>query len=88
MQVEAILVAEGLNDILTAHLIPSAFIVQESIIGQGHFGQVCRGKLTIHDINVDKVVALKSLKCECKPSDSLALGIPPALETPLALEKN
>lgn len=67
MKVEAILLAEGINDVLLAHLIPANYITQDAVIGQGHFGQVHKGKLIIPEIGVNKVVAIKGLKGR-KPS--------------------
>ncbi|XP_067948106.1 uncharacterized protein [Watersipora subatra] len=61
-QVQSILIEENLNEPLLAHIIPASFLSQESIIGQGHFGQVYKGKIYIPGKNINKAVAIKALK--------------------------
>ena len=63
-EIQSLLIEEELNQDLFNHLIPSNFVTQEVIIGQGHFGHVYRGKVFVPELNINKVIAMKALKCE------------------------
>ncbi|KAF6017071.1 hypothetical protein EB796_024631 [Bugula neritina] len=63
-QVQSILIEQDLSVALFSLLIPESFVTQERIIGQGHFGQVYRGRIFVPGRNINKPVAIKSLKCK------------------------
>jgi len=47
------------------HLIAKEYILTEKVIGQGHFGEVYKGRLVLPEMNINKTVAIKALKGKC-----------------------